>query len=152
MHLSLSLSSSGYRGKKGVRDEGIYFLVGVSFCVSAAEVNNPRTPSCASRHLESEGSYFIAGKGNRLRPAKIQIFRKSTEEKETGGRGRNEDALSVALERSMKSFCSKRYMRDNSVYKKFLLFASSQSLTLSFFNNNAVQINVDKFLTFVRLI
>lgn len=52
-----------------------------------------------SRHLESEGSYFIAGKRNRLRPAKIQIFRKCTEEKETEEENgeRNEDAL-VALE------------------------------------------------------
>lgn len=33
-------------------------------CLSAAEVNNPRTPSCASRRPESGESYFIGRAGN----------------------------------------------------------------------------------------
>lgn len=132
-------------GKKIEREEGIYFrLVGVSFCVSAAEVNNPQTPSCASRHLESEGSYFIAGKENRLRPAKIQIFRKCTE-KETEERESWTKWRCLGRVRSMKSFCFKIY----EIYIKFcsLIF---QSLILWFFDSSVTQChsdNINKFLT-----
>lgn len=82
-----------FQGKNGEREreERIYFcLVGATFCVSAAEVNNPRTPSCASRHLERRENYFITGKGNRSRPTKIQIYRKRAEEEKA--RREKEDA------------------------------------------------------------
>jgi len=66
------LSFQDKKERERERERKGFTFVSATFCVSVAEINNPRIPSCASRHLEKRENYFIAGEGNLL--PKIQIY------------------------------------------------------------------------------
>jgi len=90
----LSFQDKKERETERKREKKIYFrLVSATVCVSVAEINNPLTPSCASRHLEKRENYFIAGEGKSL--PKIQIYQKWIKEENTDG---NENTLIVLKE------------------------------------------------------